>query len=43
MIVTTTEFKTNLGEYLEMAAKQDIFILKNGKLPGSPTLPSTHW
>ena len=30
MIVTATEFKTNLGKYLEMAMKQDIFITKNG-------------
>ena len=28
MIVTATEFKTNLGKYLEMAMKQDIFITK---------------
>ena len=31
MIVTATEFKTNPGKYLEMAASQDIFITKNGK------------
>ena len=31
MIVTATEFKQNLGKYLEMAMKQDIFITKNGK------------
>lgn len=31
MIITATEFKTNLGKYLEMAASQDIFITKNGK------------
>lgn len=31
MIVTATEFKTNLGKYLEMAMKQDIFITKNGR------------
>ncbi len=31
MIVTATEFKTNLGKYLEMASSQDIFITKNGK------------
>ena len=29
MIVTATEFKTNLGKYLEMAASQDIFLTKN--------------
>ena len=26
MIVTATEFKTNLGKYLELAVTQDIFI-----------------
>ena len=31
MIVTATEFKTNLGKYLEMAMSQDILITKNGK------------
>ena len=31
MIVTATEFKNNLGKYLEMAMSQDIFITKNGK------------
>lgn len=31
MIVTATEFKTNLGKYLEMAVSQDILITKNGK------------
>lgn len=31
MIVTATEFKSNLGKYLELAARQDIFITKNGK------------
>lgn len=31
MIVTATEFKTNFGKYLEMIAKEDIFITRNGK------------
>ena len=31
MIVTATEFKANFGKYLELAAKEDIFITKNGK------------
>ena len=31
MIVTATEFKTNLGKYLELIAKEDIFITRNGK------------
>lgn len=39
MIVTATEFKTNLGKYLEMAASQDIFITKNGKSIARLTTP----
>lgn len=31
MIVTATEFKANLGKYLELIAKEDIFITSNGK------------
>ena len=31
MIITATEFKTNFGKYLDMAAKEDIFITRNGK------------
>ena len=31
MIVTATEFKTNFGKYLDLIAKEDIFITKNGK------------
>ena len=31
MIVTATEFKTNFGKYLELIAKEDIFITHNGK------------
>lgn len=31
MIVTATEFKANFGKYLDLAAKEDIFITKNGK------------
>lgn len=40
MIVTATEFKTNLGKYLEMAASQDIFITKNGKSIARLTTPA---
>ncbi len=32
MIVTATEFKTNFGKYIEMIAKVDIFITRNGKM-----------
>ena len=31
MVVTATEFKTNFGKYLELIAKEDIFITHNGK------------
>lgn len=31
MIVTATEFKTNFGKYLDMVAKEDIFVTRNGK------------
>ena len=31
MLVTATEFKSNIGKYLNLVAEQDIFITKNGK------------
>jgi prevent-host-death family protein len=31
MIVTATEFKTNLGRYLSAADTEDILITKNGR------------
>ena len=30
--ITATEFKTNMGHYLEMIPYEDIWITKNGKL-----------
>ena len=42
MFVTGTEFKTNLGKYLEMARKQDIFITKNGKNIARLTSPTVN-
>ena len=42
MVVTATEFKTNLGKYLEMAATQDIFITKNGKNIARLTSPTVN-
>ena len=32
MSITATELKNNLGKYLLLAATEDIFITKNGKL-----------
>jgi len=31
MLVTATEFKSNIGKYLSLVVDQDIFITKNGK------------
>ncbi len=42
MIITATEFKTNLGKYLELAALQDIFITKNGKSIARVTSPQVN-
>ena len=42
MIVTATEFKTNLGKYPELAMAQDIFITKNGKSIARLTSPTVN-
>ena len=42
MIITATEFKTNLGKYLEIAASHDIFITKNGKNIARLTSPAVN-
>lgn len=42
MIVTATEFKANLGKYLEMASSQNIFITKNGKSIARLTNPAVN-
>lgn len=34
MVVTATEFKANFGKYLELVAKEDIFITLIGKTVG---------
>ncbi|MBE0069247.1 type II toxin-antitoxin system Phd/YefM family antitoxin [Thermoanaerobacterium thermosaccharolyticum] len=31
MQITATEFKNNIGKYLAIASKEDIYITKNGK------------
>lgn len=31
MQVTATEFKTNMGKYLNMVSRTDIYITRNGK------------
>ena len=32
MIITATEFKCNLGKYLEMVSTEDVYVTKNGKM-----------
>ena len=32
MVITATELKSKLGKYLGLAAAEDIFITKNGKV-----------
>ena len=34
MYVTATEFRTNVGKYLELMSKEDIFISRYGKSIG---------
>ncbi len=31
MVVTSTDFKTNLGKYLDLLANEDIIITRNGR------------
>ena len=31
MIISSSEFKTNIGRYLSLVAKEDIIITRNGK------------
>ena len=31
MLVSATEFKSNIGKYLSLVATEDIFITRNGK------------
>ena len=42
MFVTATEFKTNLGKYMELAMHQDVFITKNGKNIARLTSPTVN-
>lgn len=31
MIITATEFKSNMGKYFELVSKEEIIITRNGK------------
>ena len=39
MSITATELKQNLGKYLLMAEKEDVFITRNGKIVAKLTNP----
>lgn len=39
MSITATELKMNLGKYLLLAAREDIYITKNGKIIAKLTNP----
>ena len=39
MSITATELKLNLGKYLLLAEKEDVFITKNGKVVAKLTNP----
>ena len=39
MLITVTELKANLGKYLLLAALEDIFITRNGKVVARLTSP----
>lgn len=39
MSITATELKQNLGKYLLLSAKEDIYITKNGKIVAKLTNP----
>ena len=40
MQITATELKINMGKYLSMASRRDIFITKNGQRIAKLTNPS---
>lgn len=39
MSISATEFKRNMGKYIEMAAHEDIYITKKGKIVAKLTNP----
>ncbi|MGS0765516.1 type II toxin-antitoxin system Phd/YefM family antitoxin [Syntrophomonas curvata] len=39
MSITATELKANLGKYLTLAASEDVYITRNGKVVARLTSP----
>ncbi len=42
MTITATEFKTNLGKYLDLAYSEDILITRNGKVIAQLSQPQVN-
>lgn len=42
MTITATEFKNNLGKYLDMVLDEDILITKNGKVIAQLSKPQVN-
>ncbi|MBQ5968011.1 MAG: type II toxin-antitoxin system prevent-host-death family antitoxin [Clostridiales bacterium] len=40
MTITATELKANLGKYLDLAAREDIYITQYGKIVAKLTNPN---
>lgn len=40
MSITATELKKNLGKYLLLSAREDVYITKNGKVVAKLTNPN---
>ena len=40
MSITATELKANLGKYLDLAAREDIYITQYGKIVAKLTNPN---
>ena len=40
MLITATELKMNLGKYLLLAEREDVYITKNGKVVAKLTNPN---
>lgn len=40
MAITATELKENLAKYLKLAAEEDVYISKNGKVVAKITKPT---
>ena len=39
-VITATEFKTNLGHYLDRVASEDIFITRQGRVTARLSAPA---